>query len=92
MLAPPDTQFTTWEVEISHLVDVPKRFKTTSVHALKLSIQKIADDRPLSKFGKLTYRYELDDHMDPTVIFVSFNGRGGCSRRFMRLRKVDDAS
>lgn len=78
---------TTWTVEKHGYAgtDVPAAYRASSINALRLTLQKLANERRL---GELHFRYELDEQRDEAnVIHAYFNGNNGRRRRFMRLRR-----
>ena len=77
-----------WNVEMHSYAgtNVPAAYRASSMNALRLTLQKLANER---RVGKLHYRYELDDrNEESTVVHVYFDGRNGRRRRFMRLRRA----
>lgn len=84
-----------WNIETSHMVDVPVLIEATSIPELRRRVQEIADkkkvrtDRP--PIGELSFRYELDPEGEVTVVHSYFIDRKGKRRRFMRLRREQGA-
>ena len=84
---------TKWKVTQSHLIEHPTLIKATSLHALRLMVQGLADfnKRPVHRpFGQLDWRYELGEDDQVSVVYAYFKGRNNTRRRFMRLVKVAD--
>lgn len=84
-----------WNIETSHMVDVPVLIEASTPPELRRRVQEIADkkkvrtDRP--PIGELSFRYELDANGDTAVVHAYFIDRHGKRRRFMRLRREQDA-
>lgn len=81
-----------WNVETSHMVNVPKTFEVDTYDELRRRVQQIANrkslhsDRPVC--GELSFRYELDSNDEAVVVHAYFTDRHKKRRRFMRLRKA----
>ena len=82
---------TRWNIEMSHMVSVPRYIDATTLVDLRSRVQHIADakkersDRPA--IGEIFFRYELDDQDRAKVVHCYFEDRHQKRRRFMRLRR-----
>lgn len=79
-----------FNVETSHMVDVPKRVEARSLQHMREQLQSVADSKKLRidrpPIGPLSYRYELDDDDEPLVVHAFFVNSRGKRLRFMRLK------
>ena len=81
-----------WDIESSHMCNVPRCVEVESMAELRSWVQDIADskkvrsDRPA--MDEITFRYEIDESIEEVnVTHCYFTDRHGKQRRFMRLRR-----
>lgn len=81
-----------WLIDQSHLVNVPPHVEvdSSSFSDIPRKVQSLADNaKSRLSFGKLVFKWELDNQHRPIRVFSYFTDRHGKQRRFMRLvRKV----
>jgi hypothetical protein len=75
-----------WIIEQSHMIDVPKSIRASTVNELKSVVRRIADTKSHRPVGELHF------DMKPDVVHVGFIGEDGRRRRFMRLRRHSNDS
>lgn len=85
-----------WIVETSHIVTHPPSYEAEDHFDLYRQLQHTADtkkvriDRP--PIGQLEFKSVENEYCEVVVVHAFFRGHDGKKRRFMRLRRVPDAS